>query len=522
MVAKDIRRPVLLVLFVSFAYISNRNLGNARFTERKGNWCSYKVSKMVPCKERNGTETFIGRNWQRCWQWPYNRNCGGTYRVMRRPKYITTYKSVTQTVWKCCPGHSGDHCDNNCYNCSSFKTLERRLRLLESQFSRVRRYKSSRDSASEDDSDSSEEIEPASGHGRQPVTVPGHSAKGKLFEESPQKSPTSDPEYGVFRQNVDTQSCNCPPGPPGATGFPGQNGRPGIKGDSGAPGQNGLPGRTGPPGPRGPPGLPGPPGDVYEGVRRGDTRFSDYEQADRLRGPPGPPGLPGEPGLPGLEGKEGPPGKDGIPGISAPPGPQGPRGPQGPPGPPGPRGEPGPVGLPGLPGEPGLEGRTGRPGPPGPPGLNFRASGPPIGAQDAPIDAPKEDDLPLPWTLLEMIESLQEQVDKLDARVSLIEDLLPKFLKEIREHPTGIRTDRYPLEDIPPEPGIYPYPQTLASRRGIPGSPDFPHVDTGVDVVNSVIRGDVVDPYRHMLGDEKDSSDSSDGGKEKPPGVTAG
>ncbi|XP_076364582.1 uncharacterized protein LOC143253907 isoform X2 [Tachypleus tridentatus] len=512
MVAKGIKRPMLLVLFVSFSYFSNRNLGNAHVMERKGNWCSYKVSKMMPCRERNGTETFIGRNWQRCWQWPYNRNCGGTYRVMRRPKYITTYKSVTQTVWKCCPGYNGDHCDSDCYNCSSFKTLERRLRLLESQFSRVRRYKSSRDSSPEDDSS---EEEPETAQGRQPVTVPDHSAKRNLFEESPQKSSTSDPEYRVFRQNVDTQSCNCPPGP---TGSPGHNGRPGIKGESGTPGQNGLPGKTGPPGPRGPPGFPGPPGppgDVYEGVRRGDTGL-DYEQADRLRGPPGPPGLPGEPGLPGLEGKEGPPGKDGIPGISAPPGPQGPRGPQGPPGPPGPRGEPGPVGLPGLQGQPGLEGRPGRPGLPGPPGLNFRASGPPIGAKDAP----KEDDLPLPWTLLEMIESLQEQVDKLDARVSLIEDLLPKFLKEIREHPTSIRTDRYPLEDIPPEAGIYPYPQTLASHRGIPGSPEFPHVDTGVDVVNSVIRGDVVDSYRHMLGDEKNPSDPSNGGKEKSSGVT--
>ena len=33
------------------------------------------MSKVVPCQEQNGTETYISREWRRCWNWPYSYTC---------------------------------------------------------------------------------------------------------------------------------------------------------------------------------------------------------------------------------------------------------------------------------------------------------------------------------------------------------------------------------------------------------------------------------------------------------------
>lgn len=37
-------------------------------------------------------------------------NMSFRYRTFYKPKYKVGYKTVTELEWRCCPGHSGEHC----------------------------------------------------------------------------------------------------------------------------------------------------------------------------------------------------------------------------------------------------------------------------------------------------------------------------------------------------------------------------------------------------------------------------
>lgn len=337
---------------------------SAAYGRKSNNWCSYQVTKLASCKERNGTETYVGRDFQRCGYWPYNENCGTTYRVMQRPKYVTTYKVKSETLWKCCPGYSGPTCEPECLNCTKSKDTKK-------------------------DSLNGYNV-------KWENRVNKNTESSKDYPKLPPSSPSDDP-----RSRTKPQDCQCPRGPPGP------------------PGTTGMPGPKGAAGERGLKGDPGTPGTLYVPEISGDDNW--------------PGGAPGAPGLPGLEGRPGIPGRDGIPGIPGSPGPKGD---------PGRDGEPGLVGLPGPPGPPGPQ------GPPGPPGSGTRGGDVFVPRKgDLPPDLDYQENLSLMQVVLESVQKTVQDVENLEARVSILEELLPKILEQKERRTFTTEFPRY--EDQP-------------------------------------------------------------------------
>ncbi|XP_073462624.1 EMILIN-3 [Aquarana catesbeiana] len=73
------------------------------------NYCVYVVEKNVTCTQQDGTEPYIKAEYLKC---SWGPKCPGTvvYRTLFRPKYKIGHKIVTELQWRCCPGHSGDAC----------------------------------------------------------------------------------------------------------------------------------------------------------------------------------------------------------------------------------------------------------------------------------------------------------------------------------------------------------------------------------------------------------------------------
>ncbi|OCT57755.1 EMILIN-3 [Xenopus laevis] len=83
------------------------------------NFCVYVVEKNVTCTQQDGTEPYIKAEYLKCTWGP---KCRGTvvYRTLYRPKYKIGYKVVTELEWRCCPGNTGDSCQDGSIPQSGF------------------------------------------------------------------------------------------------------------------------------------------------------------------------------------------------------------------------------------------------------------------------------------------------------------------------------------------------------------------------------------------------------------------
>lgn len=438
--------------------------------ERKGNLCAYLVSKTVSCKVQNGTVTYLGRVPPRngC-QTRSCQNSPSNIRVLRRPRYVTTFKTVDEKVWKCCPGYYGTNCDNECFNCTTVRNLESRLRKIESQ-----------------------------------VHVPSFRNGGVAYNGRASKGFDGNDDEFTHRAYASSPGsttldgdCTCPAGPqgpPGQPGAPGASGLNGMKGERGSPGLPGLPGLTGNPGAfdrdgsryDGPPGPPGYPHVDTAGIGNRDG----LQGLPGLSGLPGPPGLPGpkgDPGLPGLDGIQGDAGIPGLHGII---------------GPPGLKGETGQPGPPGKPGQSGLQGVPGYPGSPGLPGLNFGD----LTKEGHFEDHHSRADNVMDQSVLEVLRKLQDNYDALEERVQTLEDMLRISGGYPDENDDLVITEELPANPATSRRHVSLYDpksdesllhvEPISSHIHHPGSPDSPHIHSTMtpDTLNHIANRHPVGP----------------------------
>ncbi|KAG6937674.1 collagen type XXVI alpha 1 chain, partial [Chelydra serpentina] len=93
-------------------------------------WCHYTVTRTVSCQVQNGSETVIQRVYQSC-RWP--GPCANLVRTLIRPTYKMSYRTVTTLEWRCCPGFTGNNCEEECMNCTRLTDMTERLNTLEAK-----------------------------------------------------------------------------------------------------------------------------------------------------------------------------------------------------------------------------------------------------------------------------------------------------------------------------------------------------------------------------------------------------
>uniref|UniRef100_A0A8C6PD96 EMI domain-containing protein n=1 Tax=Nothobranchius furzeri TaxID=105023 RepID=A0A8C6PD96_NOTFU len=229
------------------------------------NWCQHTVSRTVPCKVHNGTETSVQRVLGCRWPGPCAKVI--SYRTVIKPLFKITYKQITSLEWRCCPGFVGDECHEECLNCTSFNDMNSRINAIESKIRLLEEARSTSPGGS---------------------TIPKGSAENEVDSPRPTPPPYLPPVQGA----------RGPPGPIGPPGLPGPPGTTGLPGPVGPKGDRGEPGETGPPGPPGPSGPNSAPiqtrGDVFHMDGQEDLIRQVLPAPQMRAGPPGPAGPSGK------------------------------------------------------------------------------------------------------------------------------------------------------------------------------------------------------------------------------------
>ncbi|XP_075033726.1 EMILIN-3 [Mixophyes fleayi] len=96
--------------FIHNLYTSHPQTYGKPITKHR-NYCVYVVERNVTCTQPDGSEPYIKAEYLKC---SWGPKCPGTvvYKTLFRPKYKIGYKVVTELQWRCCPGLSGDSCQD--------------------------------------------------------------------------------------------------------------------------------------------------------------------------------------------------------------------------------------------------------------------------------------------------------------------------------------------------------------------------------------------------------------------------
>uniref|UniRef100_A0A4W3K0T2 Elastin microfibril interfacer 3 n=1 Tax=Callorhinchus milii TaxID=7868 RepID=A0A4W3K0T2_CALMI len=102
-----LRKVIIIIIIIILAF------DIALFTSGgrpKANYCAYIVKKNITCTMQDGTDTYVKAEYHQC-SWGQLK-CPGVvmYRTFFKPKYKIGYKTVTELEWRCCPGFSGEAC----------------------------------------------------------------------------------------------------------------------------------------------------------------------------------------------------------------------------------------------------------------------------------------------------------------------------------------------------------------------------------------------------------------------------
>ncbi|XP_039624428.1 multimerin-2a [Polypterus senegalus] len=84
--------------------------GNSAHAAQTGNWCAFVHSRVLTMVVSCGTEKFIIKSQNPC---PEGKaDCQMVmYKLSIRPVYREKQKVLTSLKWKCCPGHTGENCE---------------------------------------------------------------------------------------------------------------------------------------------------------------------------------------------------------------------------------------------------------------------------------------------------------------------------------------------------------------------------------------------------------------------------
>ncbi|XP_077191556.1 EMILIN-3 isoform X1 [Paroedura picta] len=76
------------------------------------NYCAYVVQRNITCTLQDGAESYVKAEYHKC---SWGPKCPGKvlYRTFFRPRYKIGYKTVTELVWRCCPGLMGEGCHDS-------------------------------------------------------------------------------------------------------------------------------------------------------------------------------------------------------------------------------------------------------------------------------------------------------------------------------------------------------------------------------------------------------------------------
>ncbi|KAF7651165.1 hypothetical protein LDENG_00114970 [Lucifuga dentata] len=81
------------------------------YPTRTGNWCTFVHRQVVSTAVACGTETYVVKSQSPC---PSRMPACQLlmYKVATRPVYREKQKIITTLLWRCCPGHTGNNCED--------------------------------------------------------------------------------------------------------------------------------------------------------------------------------------------------------------------------------------------------------------------------------------------------------------------------------------------------------------------------------------------------------------------------